>query len=265
MEMLELLEKLPQDRTYLQKLELWEAKETVFERPPYRVVFQRLAPEVWRIRVEREGERVSSRILILPLAEYTVYEIPAYLELPVLLVFEPQVTVGPLQQTQIYAHLPLQLEIRARRGEEEVPLERLHPLNLKYAWFGSPHQGSLCYFYETEVSPSVEEAHPKPFETLVPIAVENADAVSRELSRVMIDSYQLSIYFYKEKLVAERVKVRIDDENVEVHYLDEPPGEGAVEIVKGALTVKEKGLSRFSVRKLGKITAMIFHSPGGVG
>ena len=264
MEVLELLKTLPADRTYLQKIELQEGR-AVLERSPYRVVFEKLAPEVWRVQVEKDGDALSSRILILPLSAYQVYEIPAYLELPVLLVFRSPVTVGPLQKTQVYAHLPLQLEIRAQKGEEVLPVERLHPLNLKYAWFGPPHQGSLCYFYETEVSPSVEEAELGSFETLVPIEVENTDKEPRELTRVMIDSYQLSIYYYKDRLVSERVRVRIDDESVEVHYLDEPPGEGAVEIVRGALTVKEKGLAKFSVRKLGKITAMIFHSPGGVG
>jgi hypothetical protein len=212
-----------------------------------------LFEDVWRIRFVREGEEELSKLLILEV-KGRIKTKPAYLDLPVLIRLESPVEIGPKSTKTFFLSLPLEVEVAVETPSGEVNIEKIMPHNLKKAWYGEPQEGDLTYFFMSPVFHSLETAGKRPGEALVPVRMRNMDESSRKLEKLMVDSYQLSLYEKDEYLVTEVIEVVFLDGEAEVDYTDEPPYSDCVEIVKGEESARKRGLMRFTKRRLSKLT-----------
>ena len=212
-----------------------------------------LYKDIWRIRFVREGEEEISKLLILEV-KGMVKTKPAYLDLPILIRLEHPVEIGPKSTRTFFLSLPLEVEVLVETKSGDVAIEKILPHNLKKAWYGEPQEGDLTYFFVSPVYHSLETAHKRPGEALVPVRMRNMDEASRKLERLMVDSYQLSLYEKDEFLVTEVVEVVFLDGEAEVDYTDEPPFPDSVEVVKGEESARRRGLIRLTKRRLSKLT-----------
>ncbi len=211
---------------------------------------------VWRYSVRR-GFEESSRILIFEDGGKIV-TFPAYLDLPVLLKFETPVEIGPKNRKVFFLSLPLQIEILVKTQREEMKIDQITPPSLKKAWYGQPDQGDLSYYFLSPVYYSFEKAERRTGEAILPVRVRNLDGETHTLEKLMVDSYQLSLYEKNETLVTEVIEVVFLDGEAEIDYTDEAPFDDAREIVKGEESAKRKGLSKITRRRLKKFTQELF-------
>jgi hypothetical protein len=223
----------------------------------YEVEFEKIFEEGWRVSVKRENELLRTKVLLMSLENITLRDIPAYLDLPVILSFENPIVLSPQGRLSIFATLPIQIEIIALILGEEITIEKLEPLSIKQAWFGQPHEGTLSYYFDSKIVHSPKDWKSETGEALVPLRVRNYDSELRTIEKILVDSYQLSIFKYENRLISEVVELSVKDGGIDIDYTDEPPFPGLVEVKKGEESAKRKKLVRFARRSLGKLTGGI--------
>ena len=214
---------------------------------------------VYKIVVKKNGDVVRSKYLIFDLEGYDFILSPSYLDNSVLVKFDDPVYIGGKSKKRIYVLLPIEVDVIAKKGESEILIEKIEPDGVKAAWFGELHNGGIYYFYESPVFGEPEEGKRSDSEVFVPIDIINRDSEERELEKLLIDSYQLSIYEINEVWISERVEVVIEGNEVIVNYTDEPPVRGAKEIKEGEMNVKTKGLIKLFKRNMGKLRPRFFN------
>lgn len=215
--------------------------------------------DVWRFDFQREGEETQTRLLILEKAGKIV-TLPAYLDLPVLLKFDTPVEVGPKNKKVFYLSLPLQVEVVVETEHDEISIEKVIPVTLKRAWYGQPHSGDLSYYFVTPVFYTLEEAEKIPGEALLPVRVRNLNDATHIIEKLMVDSYQLSLYEKDNALLAEVIEVVFLHGEAEIDYTDEAPFPDCKEILRGEESAKKKGFSKLTRRRLKRITQELFGS-----
>ncbi len=184
-----------------------------------------------------EGDRARARL------------IPAYLDRPVLLMFSPPLDLAPRAQARVFAPLPMGLEVVLEENGLTVPVFQIHPPGLKRAWFGDMESGALVYAVQAEPVEILQEAPQSPFTVLLPLELSNEDRSPNEISQVLVDTPQLSIFETPEGYrVAEVVKVSVDAERMEVRYTDRPPRKNLRELRKGEESAELLGLNRLARR-----------------
>ena len=184
-----------------------------------------------------EGDRAQARL------------IPAYLDRPVLLMFSPPLDLAPRGQAKVFATLPMGLEVVLEENGLAVPVFEISPPGLKRAWFGDMESGVLVYAVQAEPVETFQEAPGGLFTVLLPLELRNEDRSPHEISQVLVDTPQLSIFETPEgHRVAEVVKVAVDEERMEVRYTDQPPRPNLREIRKGEESAELLGLNRLARR-----------------
>ncbi len=214
---------------------------------------------VYKIVVKKDGEEIRSKYLIFDLEGYEFFLSPSYLDNSVLLKFDVPVFIAGKSKRRVYVVLPIEVDIVARKGDSEILIEKITPENVKAAWFGELHDGGIYYFYESSVFGEPVKEERSDSQVFVPLDIINRDAAERKLEKILIDSYQLSIYDVDGVWISERVDVVIENNEVIVNYTDEPPVRGAKEIRKGEMNVRSKGLMRLIKRNMGKLRPRFFN------
>ncbi len=225
----------------------------------YSVKIEKVGGGVYKVFVEKNGNEVSSKYLIYDFDGYEFIATPSYLDKPVLVKFDVPVIVGPKKEKKVYILLPIEVDIAAKKGHDEITIENIKPDNLKDAWFGELHEGAIYYYYESNVFGEPEAGKRRESEVFVPVIIKNRDHEQRKLEKLLIDSYQLSIYDVNGIWISEKVEVVVEDNEIIVYYSDEPPERGAREIKRGEVNIARKGLERLLRRNLGKIKTRIFN------
>ncbi len=225
----------------------------------YSVKIEKIGGGVYKVTLSRGKDIISSKYLIYDFEGYEFIASPSYLDKPVLVKFDIPVIVGPRKEKKIFILLPIEVDIIAKRGADEITIENIKPDNLKDAWFGELHEGDIYYYYESSVYGDLTSAERKESEVFVPVIIKNKDREQRKLEKLLIDSYQLSIYDVDGNWVSEKVEVVVEDNEIIVYYSDEPPVKGAKEIKKGEVNIARKGLEKLLKRNLGKLKTRIFN------
>lgn len=225
----------------------------------YSVKIEKIGRGIYKMSLERNNNLVSSKYLIYDFEGYEFIATPSYLDRSVLVKFDIPVIVGPRKEKRIFILLPIEVDIVAKKGSDEITLENIKPDNLKDAWFGELHEGAIYYYYESSVFGELEPDRKKESEVFVPIIIKNKDNEQRKLEKLLIDSYQLSIYDVDGIWVSEKVDVIVEDNEIVVYYSDEPPAKGAKEIKRGDVNIARKGLAKLLNRNLGKLKTKIFN------
>lgn len=236
------------------EIKLKREGENILKYNGYEVRLRKLFEGAWEIKVLKDGDEISSKVLLVPLEELKLREIPAYVDLPVTIKFSPPFVLAPRERRLVYATLPINIEIVVEFDGEEITLEELSIKELKRAWFGEPQKGVLSYFYESSIFNAPSEWDAEDGLTLVPLDIKNEDDAMRSIERLLIDSYQLSIYLFEERLVSEVVEITVRNGEVELEYTDRPPSRDAVELKKGEESLRRKGLTRIAKRSLGLLS-----------
>ncbi len=210
-----------------------------------------VANNLYRVLLRDDEREEIARLISINLEGATLEIIPDYLELPLLVKFIEAIQVLPGQEVTYYFRIPLKHEVWIKWSENKrVFLMTVTPAYLKVAWIGPLHEGELAYFYQTEVICDIEQIPEEPTKIYVPLRVVNNTKETSTLHKVVIDSYQLSVYDVNARILTEVVKIEFNEEAEEVLYTDEPPVWDAKLIKKGQETVKEKGLARIAKRSL---------------
>ncbi len=222
------------------------------------VEISKIGGGVYRVDVKRGKEPIRSKYLIYDLENYEISMSPSYLDRPVLVKFDNPIVIAGKSKKKVFILLPIEVDVVAIRGNEEIVIERITPENVKDAWFGEMHDGSISYFYRSSVLGEPDPDVRKESEVFIPVEIENRDREQRNLEKLLIDSYQLSIYDVEGNWISEKVKVEVYNNEVMVYYTDEPPARNAREIKKGEINIRKKGLEKLLKRSLGKIKPRFF-------
>ncbi len=213
---------------------------------------------VYKVDVKQGKNLVRSKYLIYDLEDYEIAISPSYLDRPVLVKFDNPVVIAGKSRKKIYILLPIEVDVVAVRGNDEIDIEKITPENVKDAWFGEMHEGSISYFYRSSVFGEPDPDKRKESEVYIPVEIINRDKEARSFEKLLIDSYQLSIYDVNGTWISEKVRVEVYDNEVMVYYTDEPPAPDAKEIKRGEINVRKKGLEKLLKRSLGKIKPRFF-------
>jgi len=183
-----------------------------------------------------EGDRARVRL------------IPAYLDRPVLLMFTPPLELTPRGQAKMFVPLPMGVEVVLEENGLSASVFQIYPPGLKRAWFGDMESGVLVYAVQVEPV-EIQESPESPFTVLLPLEIHNQDRATHNVSHILVDTPQLSIFETPEgRRVAEVVTVRVNAEEMEVHYTDRPPERGLRELRKGEENAQRRGLNRLARR-----------------
>ncbi len=222
------------------------------------VLITKIGGGVFKVEVEQNGNPIRSKYLIYDLDDYEIAKSPSYLDRPVLVKFDNPVVIAGKSQKRIYILLPIEVDVIAVKGDHEIEIEKITPENIKDAWFGEMHEGSISYFYKSSVFSEPDPKKRKESEVYIPVEIINKDKEARSLEKLLIDSYQLSIYDVDGVWISEIVRVEVYDNEVMVYYTDETPAPNAREIKRGELNVRKKGLEKLFKRSLGKLKPRFF-------
>jgi hypothetical protein len=109
---------------------------------------------------------------------------------PYLIKFKDIIQLSPKSQLKLFLKLPLITKLILKSSEKSIELDR-HCDYRRKAWHGEVHRGVLCVYADAEL------AFDLPFETqeaLIPLRILNKSDVSREITKIVIEPENLSLF-----------------------------------------------------------------------
>ncbi len=165
----------------MEKLEK-EAIELDFFEKKY--IFKRLNPFTVRISSEKSHSIASFT------GELFVDTEKEFYGKPYLIKFKENLSLSPNSMLKLFLKLPLVTKLVLKNDKKSMEIDRHIEYN-RLAWNGEVHRGVLCTYVEAEF------AFDEPFKTedaLVPLRIVNKREVPGEISRIVIEPENLSLF-----------------------------------------------------------------------
>lgn len=188
-----------------------------------------------------EGDRARIRVM------------PAYLDRPVLLQFDPPIALAPRGRAEMFVILRMGVEVVLLENGDSASVFHVLPPGLRRAWFGDMESGVLVYAFPATPVEDPSQASRDPFTVLLPLSIRSEDRNPHDLLQLLVDTPQLSIYENREGVrFAEVVEVILNEDRMEIRYTDRPPERDLVEIRKGLESANLLGFDRLARRTLSR-------------
>jgi len=167
-----------------------------------------------------------------------------FYERPYLIKFKDVIQLSPKSQLKLFLKLPLITKLFLKSSDKSIEIDRYCDYRRK-AWHGEVHRGVLCVYADAEF------AFELPFETqdaLVPLRILNKSDVSREITKIVIEPENLSLFRGDNGLFTNKVYLYVlssDEFNVEYSTKTTTKAINSFHLIDRKMSVTKTVLTRF--------------------
>lgn len=138
-----------------------------------------------------------------------------FYERPYLIKFKSGIQLSPKSQIKFFLKFPLITKLFLKSSQKSIEIDRHYEFRRK-AWHGKVHKGILCQYLEAEF------AFDLPFVTqdgLMPLRILNKGETAREITKIVIDPENLSLFKGENGLFTNKVYIyAISSDEFSVEY-----------------------------------------------